>query len=249
MSGLSESLPPTEDLHESPRHGFQGNRRNTGSALDIPRSLTIAISREAGARGTPVARAAGEILGWQVYPQEHLEYIAQEPMLRQDLLDSLPPQLAAWVEERFQQQPVHRLPQRHPTTLEVIRVILALGAQGEVILIGRGAGCILPAATTLNVRLIAPLADRVAYMSQWLRLTTEEAAEQVRLRDQRRSEFLASHFQRQAGDVHQYDLVLNTSSLGAELSGSLVAQAAQAKLKGLLAHRCDPPPVAPTGLE
>ena len=41
----------------------------------------------------------------------------------------------------------------------------------------------LPPATTLHVRVVAPLADRVAYMSQWLRLTEDEAAEEVRQRD------------------------------------------------------------------
>ena len=48
--------------------------------------------------------------------------------------------------------------------------------------IGRGAGCILPRESTLNVRVVAALEERIAYMAQWLRLTAEEAAERVRLR-------------------------------------------------------------------
>ena len=56
---------------------------------------------------------------------------------------------------------------------------------GEVILLGRGAGCILPAASTLHVRVVAALTDRIAYMAQWLRLTMDEAAQQVELRDSR----------------------------------------------------------------
>ena len=40
------------------------------------------------------------------------------------------------------------------------RVILALGAQGEVLLVGRGAGCLLPREATLHVRIVAPLEDR-----------------------------------------------------------------------------------------
>ena len=113
--------------------------------------------------------------------------------------------------------------------MRLARAILALAAQGGVVLIGRGAGLLLPAETTLHVRVLAPLADRIAYISQWLRLTDEEAAERVRLRDARRAEFLATHFHRQPGDTHQYDLLLNSSLLGEEMCADLIAAAARAK--------------------
>ena len=74
---------------------------------------------------------------------------------------------------------------------------------------------------------MAPLADRIAYMSQWLRLTAEEAAERVRLRDDRRAEFLPTHFHRQPGDVHQYDLLLNSSLLGEDVCAELIVLAAR----------------------
>jgi cytidylate kinase len=102
-----------------------------------------------------------------------------------------------------------------------------------VVLIGRGAGCILPRATTLHVRLVAPLEDRVAYMSQWMRLSVEEAAERVRLRDERRAAFVSNHFHRPPGDVYQYDLLLNTSGLGEEVCAELIAQAARARAAAL----------------
>src|SRR5205085_2448038 len=109
------------------------------------------------------------------------------------------------------------------------RAILALAAQGSVVLIGRGAGLLLPAETTLHVRVIAPVADRIAYISQWLRLTLEEATERVRLRDARRAEFLTTHFHRQPAEPHQYDLLLNSSLLGEEASADLIAHAARSK--------------------
>jgi hypothetical protein len=83
------------------------------------------------------------------------------------------------------------------------------------------------------VRLVAPLADRVAYMSQWLRLTLDEAGEQVRLRDARRNEFIEGRFGKQPTDPHHYDLLLNSSLLGEELCAELIVQAARAKLHAL----------------
>jgi cytidylate kinase len=195
--------------------------------------LTIAISREAGSRGTSIARRAGEKLGWQVYTQELLEYLSQEGQSRQELVAAASAEGARWCEERLDQLLREQNLSQHPSVANLARIMLTLGAQGEVVLIGRGAGFILPPATTLHVRIVAPLADRVAYMAQWLRLTVEEAAEQVRLRDERRAEFLATHFHRQAYDVYHYDLLLNSSLLGEELSAELVAQAARAKLAAL----------------
>jgi cytidylate kinase len=81
----------------------------------------------------------------------------------------------------------------------------------------------------LNVRIVAPLSDRIAYMSQWLRLTEKEAAEEVRRRDARRAEFIPTHFHRQPGDIYQYDLVLNSSLLGEDLAAELIAKAANVK--------------------
>jgi cytidylate kinase len=229
-----EPFPGESDQpRDLPRHGFQGDRGVVAVPPDVPASLTIAVSRESGSRGTSIARRAGEKLGWQVYTQELLEYLAQEGAFRQDLVDSASAAGVRWCEQRLDQLLREQNLSQHPSLANLARTMLALGAQGEVILIGRGAGFILPAATTLHVRIGAPLADRVAYMSQWLRLTVEEAAAQVRLRDERRAAFLETHFHRQAGDIYHYDLVLNSSLLGEELSADLIALAARGKVAAL----------------
>jgi cytidylate kinase len=231
------SLPLPQQQRESPRHGFRGNRRRPPDTDAVPASLTIAISREAGSRGSSIAARAGQKLGWQIFNQEVLEYIAQEGAFRQDIVENLSPAAGRWAEEQLQRLLREQNLSQHPSIIDMARIILALGAQGEVILVGRGAGCILPAESTLHVRTIAPLPDRVAYFGQWLRLTEEEAAEQVRVRDQRRSDFIAAHFHRQPTDVNQYDLVLNTSLLGEDLCADLIAHAARSKLSALQAAR------------
>jgi len=225
-------LPPqSEEPRETPRHGFQGNRGQKVPAVPkVPAALTIAISREAGARGGTVSRRVGKKLGWQVYNQELLEYVAQEGAFRQDVVENLSPAAAVWAEECLQALLREQNLSQHPSIVNLARVVLALGAQGEAVLIGRGAGCILPPESTLNVRIVAPLADRIAYMSQWLRLTVDEAAEQVRLRDNGRAEFISTHFHRQPSDIYQYDLLLNSSLLGEDLCVELIVQAARAKL-------------------
>jgi cytidylate kinase len=235
---MDKTAPSGEELAlplsargETPRHGFRGDLDEGPPAF--PWGLTIAISREAGARGATIAKRAGMKLGWQVYSQDLLEYIAQQGTFRQDVLDLLPVTAGIWVDDQLSRLLRDQNVSRNLPILDLARMVLSLGAQGEVVLLGRGAGCILPARSTLHVRLVAPLADRVAYMSQWMRLTEDEAAEQVRKSDGRRSEFIATHFHRKPNDVHQYDMVLNTSLLGEERCADVIVHGARAKAAAL----------------
>jgi cytidylate kinase len=220
--------PLVDEPRETPRHGFQGDRGAPPPRLG-PSALTIAVSREAGARGGTIARRVGRKLGWQVYDQELLEYMAQEAIVSQGVLDAPPTAPADWAEARLQQLIRDKAISDHPSIMNLARVVLALAAQGQIVLLGRGAGCILPHNTTLTARIIAPLRERIAYMGQWMRLGDEEAAEQVRTSDERRCEFVANNFHNDPNEVHQYDLILNSSLLGEELCAELIASAARAR--------------------
>jgi cytidylate kinase len=231
-----ESPAGMDEPGESPRHGFQGDRGVTFSPPMTPCGLTIALSREAGARGGAIGRRVGQKLGWQVFDQELLEYMAQDGVVRQGVLDSLKPAAMVWTEERLQQLLHEQNLSQNPAIQTLARVVLALGAQGKAVMIGRGSGFILPRTSTLHVRLVAPLEERIAYMSQWLRLPAKEAAEMVRVRDGRRVEFLQTHFHRHGGDVHQYDMLLNTSLLGEDVCAELIVTAAEARSAQLAAE-------------
>jgi cytidylate kinase len=228
---------PREELGQpvgdSPRHGFQGDRAPVAETPFVPAGLTVALSREAGSRGGSIARRAAARLGWQVYSQDLLEYIAQDVNFRQGIEDQLTPAAVHWVEEHLEQLRAAAGLGLERLWLDLARTLFSLAARGKVVLIGRGAGFLLPSRSTLHVRIMAPLSDRVAYMSQWLRLTLDEAAQQVRLRDSRRADLIARHFQRQVGDVYQYDLLLNSSLLGEELGADLIVAAAHAKWTAL----------------
>ncbi len=227
MMFADESTPPP--LPESPHHGFRGERTPPPLLKGVPAALTIAVSREAGSRGYTIGQRVGQKLGWPVYNQELLEYIAQEGPFQQNVAETLSLDALRWADAQLDQLLREQNISQHPSVRELARIMLALGAQGEVVLIGRGAGLLLPRPSTLHVRIIAPREERVAYMSQWLRLTLDEAAEQVRLRDERRAEFLTTHFHRDPGDIYQYDLILNSSLLGEDLCAELITQAARAK--------------------
>lgn len=64
------------------------------------------------------------------------------------------------------------------------------------VIVGRGGAQILPAATTLRVRVVAPIAERVKVVQQRLGVSVEEAARQVAKIDMERTRFVKDHLTR-----------------------------------------------------
>jgi cytidylate kinase len=94
-----------------------------------------------------------------------------------------------------------------------------------VVIIGRGAGFVLPSESTLHVRIIAPRNERIRYLGDWMRLPPGEAEVEVNARDQARDQFLK---QLHDGDPHDpllYDITLNSSRLGVEACTEIVVNA------------------------
>lgn len=211
-----------------PLHGYRGAPTPPPMMLR-PRGLVVAVSREAGARGGTIAAAVGQQLGWQVYNQEMFDFLARDEAARSDLVADVPPTARLWAEAELARLIRNRGLTASSDSVEVARLILILAARGDAVLVGRGAGFVLPADTTVHVRVVAPLDQRVAYVGQWMRLNGAEAAAEVAERDRRRARFLATLADGHPDDPTGYDLVLNSDRLGVEACAGLIAQAVRAK--------------------
>jgi cytidylate kinase len=185
-----------------------------------PPAFTVALSREAGTPGSAVAKEVGRLLGWQVYDQELLQQIAREMGLRASLLESVDERQQSWLHETLQAALASLAAgQDSPWASEsafvhrLVETVLALGVHGECVIVGRGAGFILPPETTLRVRLVAPVRDRIAMLSRKLEITEREAAHKVRTIDRQRNDFVRDHFQKDPTDPQTFDLILNASRM------------------------------------
>jgi cytidylate kinase len=219
--------PPLSAIAEVPLHGFRGDTAERPASR--PRGLTVAISREAGARGTTIARKVAEILDWQVFDPDTLDYLAQNDVARTQLLAEIPADALHWADTHLEHLQRNRGLNADGDSLWLIRLVLAIGARGSAVIVGRAAGFLLPAETTVHVRIIAPLESRVAYMAQELRLTRPEAVEEVRARDERRAAFLDRTLARDVTDQTAYDAVVNSDRLGVEGAAQFVGWAVRTK--------------------
>jgi cytidylate kinase len=131
--------------------------------------------------------------------------------LRTQLLESVDEKQKSWlldVVEGFASAGVNELAYvRHLT-----QTVLSLGVHGDCVIVGRGAPFILPKETTLRVRLVGNLGDRIAAVSRRLTLTKDKAAKWVADTDRQRHTFVKDYFLKDSADPHHYDLVLNTST-------------------------------------
>jgi len=228
-----------QNAEESPLHGYRG-AATPPPMLERPRGLTVAISREAGARGTSIAHAIGRLLGWQVYPQDMLDFLAHDDTARAEMLKDLPEAAIHWAALQaagFQSR--RNLPDDHDGAAAA-RLIFALAARGEAVVVGRGAGFILPKETTVHVRIVAPVAVRTAYLAQWLRQTDDEAAAEAASRDRRRASFIRTMTDIPLEDVTAYDLVLNSARLNPESVAQVIAEAVRTKQLETEAARSSP---------
>lgn len=211
-----------------PVHGYRGDTPGP-SPLTHPRGLSVAISREAGARGTSIAKKVGELVGWQVFDQDTLDYLIQNDTARQQLLAEVPPAAMAWAEAHFARLQLDSKIAGDADTSSMVQLLLAVGARGDAVIVGRGAGFILPQQSTLHARVVAPFERRVAYFAQSLRLSREEAAAEVKARDERRATFLGTALGRNPADPTGYDIIVNADRLGVEGAAQFIGWAIRTK--------------------
>jgi len=191
--------------------------------------FSIAISRETGTRGPAVARTTGEILGWQVYDQELLELVARDLNVRAKLLENIDERHITWLQECVEAFAAVPAVREGKYLQHLIKVLLSLATQGQNVIVGRGGPFVLPSATTLRVRLIAPLEDRIDVVCRERHIERPEAARYVNLTDRARSQFVRLHFQHDASDPRYYDLVLNTSQFSIDQCARLIVEALHMK--------------------
>jgi cytidylate kinase len=216
------------DVMARTRRQWQARRKTEAEAgipvARAPAAFTIAISREAGANGHAVAQAVGERLGWVVYDRELLQRVAGEMQLRVSLLEGVDEKRKAWLQECLEALSSGRAVSQVAYVRYLVETLLALAAHGECVIVGRGAAQVLPAATTLRVRLVSPAGERIAVIRQRLGMTDGEAARWVGQTDGDRGRFVMDHFHRDPADPHDYDLVLNSARLGIPDCADLIVE-------------------------
>ena len=227
MNFTTSSIRIGEGLARASQHWMAGlsaeARESTGQPR--PAAFTVAISRQHGADGTAIAEKLGQRLNWPVYDRDLINHIAKEEGLNAKLVESADERRVGLLEWYLQGLSPHTSLGPEAYTQFLVKTLLALSVHGNCIIVGRGAAQLLPADTTLRVRLVAPLDHRIATIQKKLNLTHEEAALRVQKKDRDRDHFIRATFHKAPDEATGYDLVLNVERFSVDECVDLIAQA------------------------
>jgi cytidylate kinase len=178
--------------------------------------FTITISRQAGAGGSEIARVLAQKTKMDLMAGQIIQHVAESSKMSTKVVETLDEKamttMESWINSMFVSR--HLWPSDYLKHLT--RVIGTIGKHGNAIIVGRGAGYILPPETTFRIKIIAPLEYRIESMMRIRGLARGDAQKYIDKRDADRIAFVRKYFQAEAMDPLSYDLVINTEKVGIE---------------------------------
>ncbi|HEX4129509.1 MAG TPA: cytidylate kinase-like family protein [Pirellulales bacterium] len=214
-----------ESLVRAYLHGEARHEPDSADTCAVPPTPTIAISRQFGAHGSEIAREVARRLGWSVYDRELLEGIAQDMQVRVSLLESVDERHVSWLEEFAEAFLLGSKVSENSYVMHLVETIVSLAARGQCVIVGRGAALVLPPSCTLRVRVVAAREDRITTLCHERSVTTRAAEHELDSIERQQLRFVKDHFQRDAADPANYDLVLNSSRWSIEQCADMIVDA------------------------
>ncbi|MGE5856815.1 MAG: AAA family ATPase [Syntrophaceae bacterium] len=189
----------------------------------------IAISRLPGSGGWFLAQKVAKDLKMDYWDRQIIEEVAKSAKVSKRMIKSLDEQdrsmLDDWIES---------LGERNVWAYEFMehltKVISAIGAHGNAVIVGRGASYILPPEACLRVGVTAPLEVRVNNVAAFFKVSKEEARQRILSVESERVAFMKKYFNMDVLDPIHYDIVINTQFLNLEEASKIVTAAYESKV-------------------
>jgi cytidylate kinase len=200
----------------------------------------VTVSRQYGSGGSEVAERVANALGWKLYDNAVVEAVAARRRLtpaevsaREERVPSLVERMASAMALGVPEvMPVvgdmAAVPSEERMVMVTRRVIEEAVEAGPAVLVGRGAQCMLARRSdALHVYCYAPEEDLVRYVIENLDIPPTEAPKKVADMNHQREAYVRLHWKRNWRDVANYDLCVNTASLGVDGAARLVTEVAR----------------------
>ncbi len=187
------------------------------------RRPVIAVARQHGARGTDLAHCLAEQLQLDFYDQEIIHRIAETTHRSERVVSTLDERnreaLTDWLSAFAGPAYFGSAEYRSHLT----RLIGLVAHKGGAVIVGRGAHVILDRSEVLRVLVVAPLEARIRTIMERERLSERAARIRIAEVEAGRRAFLAKQFHVEFADPADFDLVVNTATLGLEGACSVVS--------------------------
>jgi len=226
---MTSQAPQTEQQAENYLSEWISNRQfdEFTDRLNLHHQLGsyISISREAGVGGSHIAQLVGKKLGWEVIDKQIVDFIAEKYDVSKMIVENLDEKNSALVGEFFSSLILDRDFSQPAYLHQLNRLVLLAAIHGNVVIVGRGAGFILPREKGLSVRLIATEKVRIDKFAKRKDISVQEAKKQVHRIDTQRKEFIKKNYAADCSNPLQFDLTINTTDQTDEQTASIIANA------------------------
>ena len=223
---MRKSRSPQELVDYQVRKWAQEQSRR--SSDPVPRPV-ITVSRQYGALGAQLGRLVADRLGYEFWDREILNEIARHAKMPTTLFESLDErrkglvsQLIAVFDEKHQVSAGDYMRQ-------LLRVLHTIALHGNAVIVGRGAQYVLEPDSTLRIRTVGGLDQRVAGLVERTGVSETEARDLCARTDRERQQFIRAHYDRDLEDPSGYDLIVNTSTCSLEVAADIVIAAMRAR--------------------
>jgi len=183
----------------------------------------ITISRELGSQGRQIAENTAQALDYHFMDKRAIGEVMEEYGLVEfhDEYEIAP---SFW--DIFD---AHRMERRADMVSMLNKVIIALAQHGNMVILGRcGFAVLRDYADVLNVRIQAPLEQRIAFVKADKNIADLEKAETfIKDNDQNRRAFIESFYGVSWDQASAFDLVVDTSKVSPEMVTNFLIAAAR----------------------
>lgn len=200
----------------------------------------VTVSRQYGSGGSEVAERVANALGWKLYDNAVVEEVAArlrmtpaEVSAREERVPSLVERMASAMALGVPEvMPVvgemATVPSEDRMVMMTKRVIEDAVQAGPAVLVGRGAQCMLARRSdALHVYCYAAEEDLIRYVIENLGISAADAPRKVAEMNHQREAYVRLHWKRDWRDVANYDLCVNTATLGLDGAARLVTEVAR----------------------
>lgn len=187
----------------------------------------ITISREYGSGGKYIGELVAQKLGIPFYDKEIMEKIAEETGFVKDFIERLAEYAPsknifsyAFVGRNSAGESMEDYIQNVQR-----KIILDIASKGSCVIVGRSADYILKGkAETINVFIRGDIDEKIQRICEYRGVSEAEAAKLVRDTDKKRSVNYKYYTGQSWGNIKNYDLVLNSTSIGVENCADIIAK-------------------------
>ena len=180
----------------------------------------LTISRDEGTLGNEIAQVLAQRLGWRLYDKEIVNKIANNSHVREEMVRRLD-ERSEGTNDTFLDTVLHllRIPDTSSFGTEdyhesLLRTLAAIAAQGDAILVGRGANFALQGSEHgFHVRIAGSPEVRAQRLGARWQVTPEKARRCMQAIDAERRAFIHHHFRQDFDDIHFYTVAFNTDHL------------------------------------